>query len=115
LVRQDYEIIADFEGYTIQEAKLEYAARQDLPASAFCGPNRSYPSHDAAHVRNGLARISQFGSKMKPKVRARIEGCLKSRARRFGVEVTETKVDRTPLINWYLQECGIDNNNKKVK
>ena len=107
LIKADYEIIAEFEGVTIQEAKLEYSERQKLPASAFCGPNKSYPAHDAAHVRNGLARLSQFGSKLKPKVRARIEGCLKSRAKRFGVTVSETNIERTPLIKWYLEEQGL--------
>jgi hypothetical protein len=106
--KEEYEVIAELEGLTIQEAKLEYSERQKLPPTAFCGPHKSYPSHDAAHVRNGLARLSQFGAKLNPKVRARIEGCLKSRAKRFGVEVSETKVNRLPLINWYLQECGLE-------
>jgi hypothetical protein len=105
--KEEYEVIAELEGLTIQEAKLEYSERQKLPPTAFCGPHKSYPSHDAAHVRNGLARLSQFGAKLNPKVRARIEGCLKSRAKRFGVEVSETKVNSLPLINWYLQECGL--------
>jgi len=31
--------IAEYEGVSIEEAKLSYAARQDLPATAFCGPD----------------------------------------------------------------------------
>lgn len=113
LIKADYEYIAEFEGITIQEAKLSYAEREKLPATAFCGPNKSYPAHDAAHVRNGLARLSQFGSKLKPAVKARIESCLKSKAKRFGVEITETKVDSKVLINWYLQETGIEHKKKE--
>jgi hypothetical protein len=105
--KEDYEVIAELEGMSVQEAKLEYSERQKLPATAFCGPHKSYPSHDATYVRNGLTKLSQFGSKLNPKVKARIEECLKSRAKRFGVEVLETKVNRLPLINWYLQECGL--------
>jgi hypothetical protein len=104
---EDYEVIAEYEGLTIQEAKLSYAARQKLPATAFCGPNKSYPAHDAAHVRNGLSRLSQFGHRLKPAVRARIHSCLMSRAKRFGVKVNET-YNTNPIIAWFLEEKGIN-------
>lgn len=80
----------EFEGYTFEEAKLTYAKRENLPESAFCGPNRTYPAHDAPHVRNGLARLGTFGHRLKPAVRARILACLKSRAKRYNIEVSET-------------------------
>jgi len=114
---KDFEVIARYEGYTIQEAKLTYAARQKLPDSAFCGPNRSYPAHDARHVRNGLARLSTFGHRLKPTVRQRIYRCLVRRAKRFGIEhdpskykwgkkkkVQETEVELTPIAKWYLSQ-----------
>ena len=105
---EDYEVIAEIEFMTIQEAKLSYAERQKLPKSAFCGPNRSYPAYDAAHVRAGLQRISQFGSTMKPAVKARIEGCLRSRAKKFGIEVSETAlIEKNALEAWYV-ETGLD-------
>ncbi|MFA4987561.1 MAG: hypothetical protein WC712_13345 [Candidatus Brocadiia bacterium] len=69
------------------EAKLSYANRQKLPDSAFCGPGRTYPAHDAAHVRNGLARLSQFGGKLSSSVRAKILACLRSRAKKYGIKV----------------------------
>jgi len=92
--------MVELEGYNFEEAKLTYARRQKLPSSAFCGPKRSYPAHDAAHVRNALARLSQFGGKLKPAVRARILGCLKRRAKRFGVEISETASGRLCLAKW---------------
>ena len=104
---EDYEVIAEYEGYTIQEAKLTYASRQKLPAEAFCGPNKSYPANDAAHCRNGLARLSQFGHRLKPAVRARIHACLVRKAKRFGVEVSET-VSMDPIVAWYLEEKGLN-------
>ena len=82
--------MVEFEGYSFEEAKLTYAKRENLPDSAFCGPNRTYPAHDAAHVRNALARLGTFGGRIKAAVRARILGCLKSRAKRYGIEVSET-------------------------
>jgi hypothetical protein len=43
--------------------KLTYRRRQKLPPSAFAIPSeRKYPIPDAAHARNALARVSQFGS-----------------------------------------------------
>jgi hypothetical protein len=52
LMKQDYELIAEFEGLSIQEAKLEYSERQKLPPSAFCGPNKTFPAHDVNNVKN---------------------------------------------------------------
>lgn len=75
-------------------AELTGAAINDLPASAFAyiepggkvvdgktEPRslRHFPIHDAAHVRNALARLSQspFGAKARAKVEAA--------ARKFGI------------------------------
>jgi len=109
-MKEDYEYICEYEGLTIQEAKLTYAARQKLPDSAFCGPNRTYPAHDAAHVRNAFVRLATFGKRLKPAVRERIHGCLMKRAKRFGVEhggCWICKRKQETLINWYLKEKGI--------
>ena len=92
--------IMEHEGQTFEEAKLSYQRRKELPTSAFCGPNRSYPAHDAAHVRNALARLSTFGGRLKPGVRARILACIKRRAKRFGVEVSETAEGKLALAKW---------------
>jgi hypothetical protein len=70
---------------SLKEAKLSYAARKNLDASAFCGPDRSFPAHDAAHVRNGLARLSQ--SNFSAEQKSKIHGCLSGRARKYGIEV----------------------------
>ena len=82
--------LVELEGFTFEEAKLTYAAREKLPSSSFCGPNRTYPTQDAAHVRNALARLGTFGHKLKPVVRSRILTCVKRRAKQFNVEVSET-------------------------
>jgi len=111
-IEESVRIIAKYEGMEIQEAKLSYKAREDLPDSAFCGPKRSYPAQDAAHVRNAFARLSRFGHRMPPAVRSRILGCLRRRAKRFGVEHEplkwERKVEETVAItDWYLKEMGL--------
>jgi hypothetical protein len=92
--------MVELEGFTFEEAKLTYARREKLPSSAFCGPHRTYPAHDAAHVRNALARLSQFGGRLKKAVRDRILGCLKRRAKQYKVEVSETAGGRLCLAKW---------------
>lgn len=82
--------LQQLEGFSFEEAKLTYAKREGLPASAFCGPNRTYPAHDAAHVRNALARLGTFGHRVKPVARSRIIACVKRRAKQYGIEVSET-------------------------
>jgi hypothetical protein len=76
----------------MNDAKLSYASRQKLPDSAFCYVSgsgeakvRKFPAHDAAHVRNGLARLPQ--AKLPDGAKSKILGCLKRRAKRFGVKV----------------------------
>lgn len=90
-VLKEIQVIAEYEGYTIEEAKLSYAARQDLPASAFCGPDRSYPAENASHVANGFARLSAFGKKLPKPVALKIYRCLVRRATKFNVEHDATK------------------------
>jgi hypothetical protein len=42
-------------------AVLTTATRKALPASAFAGPNRSYPMHDRGHAIAAIARAKQHG------------------------------------------------------
>jgi HK97 family phage prohead protease len=85
-------------------AMMTAATMNDLPDSAFAyiepggtkddqGKTvprslRHFPIHDAAHVRNALARAPQspFGDKAMPKIRAA--------ARKFGIEVSDDKTSR---------------------
>jgi len=92
--------MVEFEGYEFEEAKLTYAKRENLPDSAFCGPKRTYPAHDAAHVRNAIARLGTFGGRLKGSVRERVLSCLKARAKRFGIEVSETVEGLYCLAKW---------------
>lgn len=57
-------------------ARLSTRARKALPASAFAGPDRSYPIADKSHARNALARASQFAS---PALKAKIKSKVKRR------------------------------------
>jgi hypothetical protein len=53
--------------------KLTSNARKHISSGNFALPGRRYPINDAAHARNALSRISQFGSpEEKAKVRSKI-------------------------------------------
>ena len=54
-------------------AVLTTKQRNKLPTKSFAGPDRSYPIQDAAHARNALSRVSQYGTpELKAKVRAAV-------------------------------------------
>lgn len=55
-------------------SKLTYREKKKLPKGDFALPKqRKYPIQDAAHARNALARVSQFGtSSEKKKVREKV-------------------------------------------
>jgi len=71
----------------VDMGRLTYKARQKLKSSEFCDPeNKRYPAHDAAHVRNGIARIRQHPND--PKYKSILK-CLIRRAKKFGIKVSE--------------------------
>lgn len=96
------------EGFKFEEAVLKYKERKKLPSRVFCGPSRSYPAHDAKHVANTFARLSQFGGRLGKSVVAKIHGCLVRKAKRFGVEhkgckwcKKKEKVEET--VGWFKE------------
>lgn len=84
-------------GLIAQDAKLTSASRKALPDSAFCGPNRSFPAHDAAHVRNALARLPQ-ATRFSSEEKGRILACVRSRAKKLGVEVNADQLEFNHLV-----------------
>lgn len=66
-------------------AYIEPGGEKDSEGKTTPRSLRHFPIHDAAHVRNALARASQspFGDKAMPKIRAA--------ARKFGIEVSDDR------------------------
>lgn len=54
-------------------AKLTTERRNELPDSAFAGPDRSYPIYDRSHAQNALARVSQNGT---PELKAKVTAAV---------------------------------------
>lgn len=70
-----------------REARLTAAQRKKLPSSAFCGPGRSFPAHDKAHVRAGLSLLGR--SKYSASTKARIRACLRRKGRALGMDISD--------------------------
>lgn len=79
-------------------AKLTAKTRNELPASSFAGPDRSYPVQDASHARSALSRASQFAS---PELDAKIKAKVRRKYPSINIEGDAAKVraDRSPRRN----------------
>lgn len=65
-------------------SKLTYGERKSLKRGSFAIPGeRKYPIENAAHARNALARVSQFGT---PSEQARVRAAVHRRYPGIGKE-----------------------------
>ena len=60
------------------EAKLSTTSRDKLSASAFCGPNRSFPVHDKAHAIAAMRMLGRYKGGDKEAIRSCIDRKAKS-------------------------------------
>jgi len=65
------------------DAKLSPAQRKQLPDSAFCGPNRSFPAHDKAHVTAGLRLLDR--AELSDAAKSKIRSALYRKGKKCGV------------------------------
>lgn len=63
-------------------AKLTTKTRKALPKGVFCGPDRSFPVHDCAHVR--AAKVYLKRSKFSGATQAKIAACINRKAKALG-------------------------------
>lgn len=84
-----------------QFAYIEPGGKKDESGKTTPRSLRHFPIHDAAHVRNALARASQspFGEKAMPKIRAA--------AKKFGVQVSDEDTSRSENIELIGLKQGI--------
>jgi len=85
-------------GLIAEDGKLTTDSRNRLPESAFCGPNRSFPVHDAAHVRNALSRLPQ-DTNFTDTQKARILANVRRKASVLGVTIGDDELEYSKLIS----------------
>ena len=72
-----------------EDARLTYQQRKDLPDSAFCGPERSFPIPDCAHVTAAKRLINQ--SKLSDAQKAKVMTCVNKKAESMSCYKEESK------------------------
>lgn len=88
-VEIDWELLdLAMQGILIQEdAQLSTEARNKLPDSAFCGPERSFPIPDCAHVTAAKRLIGRY--KGSDATKAKIMACVNKKASSMSCEKSE--------------------------
>jgi hypothetical protein len=64
------------------DAKLSSEARKKLKGTSFCGPNRSFPAEDCAHVTAGKRLLGR--ASVSAATKAKIKGCLDRKGKSLG-------------------------------
>lgn len=84
----------------LEDAKLSTKQRKSLKTGSFCGPKRSFPANDCAHVRAGFRLLSR--ASVSSETKARIRACLsrKNASMDCGVKpkdmATKTEPEKAP-------------------
>jgi hypothetical protein len=81
------------------DGKLSTSARKKLPDKAFCGPGRSFPAHDKAHVTAGLRLLNK--SKFSASTKTKIKSCLYRKGKLYGITPSKDELDEYPNMLTY--------------
>ena len=100
----DEKLISDEE---LEDAKLSTKKRKSLPESSFCGPNRSFPVPDCAHVTAARRLIGRYKG---PGSKTRILACVSRKAKAMGCGEGSKKDENnnTPDANVNVLPCVED-------
>jgi hypothetical protein len=86
----DWEILDLALQASMEDAQLSTEQRKELPDSAFCGPDRSFPVPDCAHVTAARRLIGR--AKVSGSVKQKIMGCVNSKAAKMKCERSEDMI-----------------------
>lgn len=75
-----------------EDGKLSTKKRNSLPDRSFCGPNRSFPVPDCAHVTAALRLLGR--AKVSESTKAKIRACVMRKAKNLGCSVSKDDYDR---------------------
>lgn len=92
------------------DAELSAAQRKKLPDSAFCGPDRSFPVPDCAHVTAARRLIGRY--KGSAEAKSRIMSCANRKAKKMGCDKENGDAVQNPY-GMLFEEDTMDPKNKK--
>ena len=81
--------VAKEQGISFEDAKLSTTKRKELKGGTFCGPNRSFPVPDCAHVTAARRLIGR--AKVSADTKARILSCVSGKAKTLKCAVKSEK------------------------
>lgn len=73
----------------LQDKTLSAEQRKELPDSAFCGPDRSFPVNDCAHVTAARRLVSR--AKLSDAQKAKVLACVNAKANEMKCDADEQK------------------------
>ena len=82
---------------TNQDAGLTAEERKELPDSAFCGPERSFPVHDCAHVTAAKRLVGR--SKLSGEAKAKVLACVNKKSSSMSCDASEEAMKLLSEIN----------------
>lgn len=89
--REPY-IFTTEDSMSTKDTQLSSEQREQFPLTTFCGPNRSFPSHDKVHVIAGLALLDTLDASDDSK--AKIRADLYRKGKVFGIEPAADAVEK---------------------
>ncbi len=72
----------------LEDAKLSTEKRKKLPKSSFCGPNRSFPVPDCAHVTAARRLVGR--AKVGDSTKSKIMACVNRKAKAMGCDTQDS-------------------------
>jgi hypothetical protein len=91
---QQIAIICDEEELEFIDAKLTAAKRKKLKDSTFCGPSRSFPVPDCAHVTAARRLIGR--AKLSADSKAKVLSCVSRKAKAMGCDKSKDETTADP-------------------
>ena len=106
---EEYDAYLEEEGVIPEDKKLSTEKRKKLPDSAFCGPNRSFPVPDCAHVTAARRLIGRYKG---PGDKNKILACVNRKAKSMGCDKNK-KDSLDPFKN--LIQTKEEKNSDRIK
>ena len=97
----------------IKDSKLTAESRKKLSSNVFCGPDRTFPAQDEAHIKAGLALVDSM--EISEDAKNKIKGSLYRKGKRFGIVPSEDILQDNPnLITFRLDDSFTDEEVKVI-
>lgn len=113
----DDEAIATFLVEHPEDAKLSSAQRKRLPGSSFCGPNKSFPVPDCAHVTAARRLIGR--ASVSAGTKSKILACVSRKASALGCDAKAKKdqeeAAKVTVDSKSKEDCACKETDAKIK